>query len=814
MRRSCSASSASRRSSWYRVSGLLGPGALWAALASSTSSSSLSSSNSAPSPYQVAMKLNDAACTLSEHGDYENSIELLREAMLAASTVIDPATPSLGVISSTVDASYGADAMTFRANLLLGSLEARGFTSTCATTSTLCQCHHPATSVGGTSNETKSREDDDSCYGSIHNKPTLLPVYHADMSPQAHVYHVRLERSSSSNSNARPNPYIFNDPSKLSAVLMYNLALIYRKSGSIAQAAELNSMAASAAQTGCATDNGGASAETSFCPSEMVCLYALNNLAECNHQQGKRDEAARALSQAETCVSNMLQQSQQPASPWGKSATAHHLANMLVKIRSNLGLLYYQAGEMSSCLRLLNDVLCVNKCYDEGGNFSTVQILYNIGIVMESLSSSLQATAISSADYEAQSDLMHQARDMFQSAHDIVLRLVGNCTDGDVCKWYGNYAPRIAVLVINKLALKADDNNDGCGDGRDANASMLPRHKSLEQKLDFSFRHGLDGAELAAEIVAVGAAYSDRDDHDEALAFYAEGLRLELAVLGENNPNVLITLNNIGQSLHCKGEYAAALTYYTKALGIRSSLRGHVDHLPVVPTLMHNIALIYMHTGRQSEALPYFQSSLKLQRAAEALDGNTCDDDVLASSLYNIGVILADRGSLNEALNALVESVSIRRSTLESNQIDVAEALIRIAQILQAKGKHKKALSVLQGVLDLALPSDEDDCREIIVSTLCSMAQVCYTLANLEEGLRHYCLALDLLKASASSSDRDVCTRARLVSILGAIAGIYSEKGEVAQAQAYLIERTRIQRVGYGTVSDGACGSYMPAPAA
>ena len=368
--------------------------------------------------------------------------------------------------------------------------------------------------------------------------------------------------------------------------------------------------------------------------------------------------------------------------------------------------------------------------------------------------------------------------------------------------------------MINKLALTADENTDGCGDGRDANASMLPRHKSLEQKLDFSFRHGLDGAELAAEIVAVGAAYSDRDGHDEALAFYAEGLRLELAVLGKNNPNVLITLNNIGQSLHCKGEYAAALTYYTKALGIRSSLCGHVDHLPVVPTLMHNIALIYIHTGRQSDALPYFQSSLKLQRAAEALDDNTCDDDVLASSLYNIGVILADRGSINEALKALVESVSIRRSTLDSNEIDIAEALIRIAQILQAKGKHKKALSVLQGVLDLALPSDEDDCREIIISTLCSMAQICYTLANLEEGLRHYCLALDLLKASVSSSDRDVCIRVRLVSILGAIAGIYSERGEVAQAQAYLIERTRIQRVGYGTVSDGVCGSYMPAPAA
>lgn len=715
-------------------------------------------STSAPCPLsmrRVAMDLNDEACKLSEEGKYNDATEILRQALtLAVSSVVDPATLS----TST--------------------------TSRC--------CLLPLSS------ETSQR------------LPSLLPVFHKDMCPQAHLQHVQFD-TKHDESVGEPTSSTAVTSSTLSAVLMFNLALMYRKTGSIDEAARLNGMAASALQTG-AGPNGTGMGNTPQNKDEcMLYVYALNNLAECYYQQGRRNEAAGSLTEAARAARwsiGLLQQQGQE-----DQAMCHHMANVLVKATLNLGLLQYQVGQYDECLPLLDEALGAVENYSEKkDNFATIQIHYNIGLVLESTAA--KETSSASGSCMSAHELLHRARDMFKIAQEMVLRLIAKSDDGDVRKKYGEYTPRICVLVINKMALLGGQSTDN-GANEDV---LLLRHEALHQRLDLSFRQGLDGAELAAEIDGIGAAYSDVDDHDKALSMYFEGLRLEMAVLGPTHTNVLVTLNNIGQSLHIKGRYDSALSYYKKALAIRDGLSGQADHLPVTPTLLHNCALIHMHTGRHGDALPYFRASLSLQRAAEKSGIASCDKDVLASSLYNVGTILADKGCLDEACTALTESIAIRTST-DSDDVDIAEAIVRLAQIQYAGGKVMDALRSYENILDLDLPTEEEGCHSMVIQALSNMAHICYSAGNLDQALDHYRSALDLLKAAsnaASNENIDIRTRTRIVSLLGAIAGIHSERGEVAEAEVYYIERTRIQRVGYGDdeATTAACGTNVAAPAA
>lgn len=714
-------------------------------------------STSAPCPLsmrRVAMDLNDEACTLSEKGKCNDATEILRQALiLAVSSVVDPVTLS--------------------------------------TPNLLRSCLLPLSSEKG------------------QNLPSLLPVFHKDMCPQAYLQHAQFDTKNDESVGEPTSASITS--STLSAVLMFNLALIYRKTGSIDEAARLNGMAASALQTGAGTDGSGMGNIPQNNDECMLYIYALNNLAECYYQQGRRNEAAVSLTEAARAarwsISLLEQQGQE------EQAMRQHMANMLVKATVNLGLLQYQVGQYNDCLTLLDEALgAVENYSEEKDNFATIQIHYNIGLVLESMSAKETSSAAGSC-MSAQ-ELLNRARDMFRLAQEITLRLIATSDDGDVRRKYGEYTPRICVLVINKMALLGGQSaNDGANED-----ILLLRHEALHQRLDLSFRQGLDGAELAAEINGIGAAYSDVDDHDKALSMYFEGLRLEMAVLGPTHTNVLVTLNNIGQSLHIKGKYDSALNYYKKALAILDGLSGEADHLPVTPTLLHNCALVHMHTGRHSDALPYFRASLSLQRATEKAGIASCDKDVLASSLYNIGTIMADKGCLEEACKALTESIAIRTST-DSDDVDIAEALVRLAQIQYAGGKVMDALHSYENILDLDLPTQEEGCRSMIIQTLSNMAHICYSAGNLDEALGYYRSALDLLKASSNASSGeniDIRTRTRIISLLGAIAGIHSERGEVAEAEAYYIERIRIQRVGYGddeaTTCD--CGTNVAAPAA
>ena len=727
-----------------------------------SSSTSLGPSFASPCPLnmrRVAMHLNDEACNLSEEGKYSDATEVLRQALiLAVSSVADPASSASGPTSATTISSPSR-----------------------------CCCLLPSSDMK-------------------HKLPSLLPVFHEDMSPQAHLHHVHFNSKLAEDVDDSSAV----TASTLSAALMFNLALMYRKTGatgSTDEAARLNGMAVSALQTGAGSDGTGAAvANVARNDDEcMLYVYALNNLAECYYQQGRRDEAAGALAEAARAARwsiNVLQQQQQQQQE--ELDQCHHMTTALVKAMNNLSLLHYQAGEFNKCLSLLDDALgAAENCSEDKDNFATIQIHYNIGLVLESMASK-----------ELTEDLAHRAREMYKLAQDMVLRLIGKSTDGDLRQKYGEYTPRICVLVINKMAL-FDGSSTRNGASQD---NLYLRHEALHRRLDLSFREGLDGAELAAEINGIGAAYSDTDEHLMALAMYAEGLRLEMAVLGPNNTNVLVTLNNIGQSNHIRGNYDAALSYYKKALGIRDGLSGQADLLPVTPTLFHNTALIHMHTGRQSDALSYFRASLSLQRAAEESGVTSCDKDVLASTLYNIATIMADKGCLEEACKALTESIAIRSST-DSDDIDIAEAHAKLAQIHYAMGKKMEALHSYKSILDLNLSTQDEACRSMIIQAFSNTAHICHSTGNLDESLKHYRSALDLLKAHSTnpSTDEtlDIRTRTKIVSVLGAIAGIHSERGEVSEAESYYIERTRIQRIGYSNDETMAvCGANVSAPAA
>ena len=57
-------------------------------------------------------------------------------------------------------------------------------------------------------------------------------------------------------------------------------------------------------------------------------------------------------------------------------------------------------------------------------------------------------------------------------------------------------------------------------------------------------------------------------DLDKANMFYKQALQIQQAALGENHPSTAITINRLGNVQVVKGNHAAALTLFNKALAI------------------------------------------------------------------------------------------------------------------------------------------------------------------------------------------------------------------------------------------------------
>ncbi len=171
---------------------------------------------------------------------------------------------------------------------------------------------------------------------------------------------------------------------------------------------------------------------------------------------------------------------------------------------------------------------------------------------------------------------------------------------------------------------------------------------------------------------------------ESATAPQAEALAIHREMLGNDHPDTLTSIGNMGGLLWAQGKLAEAEPYYREALVGRRRLLGD-DHADTLRSIS-NIGLLLRSQGKQAEAEPHLREALAGSR--RLLGGDHPDT---LTSINNMGSLLQSQGKLAEAEPYYREALAGSRRVLGDDHPDTLTSINNIGVLLESQGKLAEA---------------------------------------------------------------------------------------------------------------------------
>ena len=208
------------------------------------------------------------------------------------------------------------------------------------------------------------------------------------------------------------------------------------------------------------------------------------------------------------------------------------------------------------------------------------------------------------------------------------------------------------------------------------------------QQLNFEF-------EAAVLLLAwTGDYLRERGHYSDAEPLYVKVLELRKQQLGEENPDIALSLNNLAVLYYSQGHYNDAEPLYLQALERRKQLLGE-EH-PDVASSLNNLATLYNSQGRYSEAEPLLVQALKLRKrllGEEHLD--------IAKSLNDLAFLYFSQGCYSEAEPLYVQALELKKRLLGEEHPSVMISLNNLAALYDNQGCYSNAEPLYRQALEL-----------------------------------------------------------------------------------------------------------------
>jgi len=179
----------------------------------------------------------------------------------------------------------------------------------------------------------------------------------------------------------------------------------------------------------------------------------------------------------------------------------------------------------------------------------------------------------------------------------------------------------------------------------------------------------------------------------EAEPFYREALDGSRRVLGNDHPDTLASIGNMGTLLKDQGKLAEAEPFYREALESRRRVRGD-DH-PDTLNSINNMGVLLKDQGRLSEAEPFYREALEGCRRALGDDHPST-----LISIGNLGGLLQAQGRLSEAEPLFREALEGKRRALGDDHPSTLMSISYMGALLYAQGKLTEAELFFREALD------------------------------------------------------------------------------------------------------------------
>ncbi|NEO21534.1 CHAT domain-containing protein, partial [Moorena sp. SIO4A5] len=160
--------------------------------------------------------------------------------------------------------------------------------------------------------------------------------------------------------------------------------------------------------------------------------------------------------------------------------------------------------------------------------------------------------------------------------------------------------------------------------------------------------------------------YFNQGRYQEAEPLLQQTLELTKRLLGEEHPQVALSLNNLALLYLNQGRDQEAEPLFQQALELNKRLLGE-EH-PQVALSLNNLALVYLNQGRYQEAEPLLQQTLELTKR---LLGE--EHPQVALSLNNLALLYHTQGKISRALELLEQGLKVEERNLHSNLVAGSE---------------------------------------------------------------------------------------------------------------------------------------------
>jgi serine/threonine protein kinase/tetratricopeptide (TPR) repeat protein len=202
---------------------------------------------------------------------------------------------------------------------------------------------------------------------------------------------------------------------------------------------------------------------------------------------------------------------------------------------------------------------------------------------------------------------------------------------------------------------------------------------------------GDDNPNTLLSMYAMSALLERQGKPAEAEPYDREALTRMRRVLGEDNPDTLLALFQMGVILYDDGRLSEAETYNREALAIQRRVLGE-DRMETL-TQIHNIGLLLMYEHKLDQAEPFLREAMQKMRRVL---GDDHPNTLMA--ICNYGYLLEREGKLDQAEPYEREALAKARRALGEDHPVTLVAVMLTGMVLEKKGEHAEAEKLLAPV--------------------------------------------------------------------------------------------------------------------
>jgi serine/threonine protein kinase/tetratricopeptide (TPR) repeat protein len=186
----------------------------------------------------------------------------------------------------------------------------------------------------------------------------------------------------------------------------------------------------------------------------------------------------------------------------------------------------------------------------------------------------------------------------------------------------------------------------------------------------------------------IGAVYTSLGLYGDAQPLLERALRTQKQLLGEDNPETLVTANDLANTYWYQRKYEAAESLYRAIVHQRDRVLGP-DH-PHTLKACYDLASLYALQKRWTEFEPLARDTLARQRRVLG----SRHPDTLAS-LGNIGSAYYSQGRFTDAAPLAAEDLAATRQVLGEDHPSTLKAMHNLATVHDKLGRVREAETLL-----------------------------------------------------------------------------------------------------------------------